>query len=197
MKHGNLIMRKIIFIIINLIVGMIVVNSISCCKRPIEEEKPKTLVNQFIGDTLVVPKIPEVLYRDSLFINGEAINKNQKLFIITFLWGDCNSCISDLKKWDSYFHFINNKKDIDILFYLYTSDLKFFKKSLYSKEIHKFPLILDHKNSFIIKNNLPHNKKMYQTFLLDSNNKVILVGNPIYSEKLMELYKEEINKRLD
>jgi len=44
---------------------------------------------------------------------------------------------------------------------------------------------------------LPSENKVYQTLLLNSNNKIILVGNPIHGDKLVKLYKEEINKRLD
>jgi hypothetical protein len=33
-----------------------------------------------------------------------------------------------------------------------------------------------------------------QTFLLDKEDKIILVGNPLFSEKLKEMYKNEVFK---
>lgn len=36
---------------------------------------------------------------------------------------------------------------------------------------------------------------MYHTFLLDRQNRVVLVGNPIGNERLWELYKKEIREQ--
>lgn len=166
----------------------------SCNKAKRETENS---VSKFLGDTLFLPEKTEVLYKDSLYKKTNPINNKAKLKISTLLWGDCHSCIADLKKWEKFYQFVENKKEVEILFYLYTSDLKFFRKSLYKKKIHKYPLILDKKLKYIDRNKLPFKNKTYQTFLLDSNNKVILVGNPIHGDKLMKLYKKEINKRLN
>ena len=51
-------------------------------------------------------------------------------------------------------------------------------------------------DSLYNKNSLPFDIKTLQTFLLNSNNEIILVGNPIYSEELEKLYKREIEKRI-
>ncbi|MFW6096397.1 MAG: hypothetical protein ACOC8S_08165 [Bacteroidota bacterium] len=68
---------------------------------------------------------------------------------------------------------------------------------MYTQEIHKFPLLLDKENKYMETNELPFGEKKYQSFLLDANNKVVLVGNPIYNDELMELYRVEINKRIN
>ena len=167
---------------------------LSCNKT---KKETKKMVSQLMEDTLSLPIQGQILYKDSLYQKNNAINYNAKFKITTLLWGDCHSCIADLEKWEDFYLFTENNKNIELLFFLYTSDLEIFKKSLYTKDIHKYPLIIDPQNKYIVRNNLSIDNKMYQTFLLDSNNKVILVGNPIYNEKLMKLYKEEINKRLD
>ena len=167
---------------------------ISCYKDSNETEKK---VSKFFGDTLFLPKKSEVLYKDSLYQETIAINNNAELKISTLLWGDCHSCIADLEKWKEFYQFAEKKNEVEILFYLYTSDIKFFRSSLYDKKIQKYPLILDKKLKYVDKNKLPFKNKVYQTFLLNSNNEVILVGNPITSKKLMKLYKQEINKRLN
>ena len=186
MKENNLALILLISIIIGICFA---------CDSPKKETKNK--VSEYMGDTLYLPTKTEILYKDSLYHKNTPINNQAKLRISTLLWGDCHSCIADLKKWEEFYQFVENKKEVEIMFYLYTSDLKFFRKSLYKKEIHKYPLILDIDLKYIDRNKLPFKQKIYQTFLLDSNNKVILVGNPIYSDKLMKLYKEEINKRLN
>jgi len=164
------------------------------CNRNSKELKQ---LNKWMGDTLNLPESYKMLYKDSLYKKDIPINNKAKLKISTLLWGDCHSCIADLKKWEEFYQFVEKKREVEILFYLYTSDINFFRNSLYNKKIHKYPLILDEKLKYVDKNKLPFKNKVYQTFLLNSNNKVILVGNPITSDKLMKLYKQEINKRLD
>jgi hypothetical protein len=157
----------------------------------------KNAVSNFVSDTIILPKSKKILLKDSLYNKETLLDNKAKLKITTLLWGECHSCIADLNKWKDFYHFIDKKDNIEILFYLYTSDLNLFRQNLYKKAIRKYPFIIDRKNRYLNKNDLPFKNKVYQTFLLDSNNRVILVGNPIYSEKLMKLYKEEINKRLD
>ena len=41
---------------------------------------------------------------------------------------------------------------------------------------------------------LPANEQLH-TFLLNNNNKVILVGNPVHNERLNDLYIKEMNKK--
>jgi hypothetical protein len=185
-KENNL---SLIFLI-SIIIGI-------CFACDSHKKETKNKVSEYMGDTLYLPTKSEVLYKDSLYKKTNPINNKAKLKISTLLWGNCHSCIADLKKWEKFYQFVEKKKEVEILFYLYTSDIKFFRKSLYKKEIHKYPLILDKKLKYIDRNKLPFKNKTYQTFLLDSNNKVILVGNPIHGDKLMKLYKKEINKRLN
>ena len=77
-----------------------------------------------------------------------------------------------------------------------THNLDEFREYRYPKEIHNYPLILDFTNQYLKENDLTKWSR-YKTFLLDKNNKVLLVGNPTYNKKLMKLYKQEINKRLE
>ena len=181
--------------IIKIITIFFLIVSVPSCNQAKKETEKK--VSQWVGDTLALPEISEVLYKDSLYRENLPLNKGSKLKITTLLWGDCKSCVVDLDGWDELFQLVQSKQDIEILFYLYTSDFDFFKKSTYENKLHKYPLILDENLNYIDKNDLPFKNKVYQTFLLNSNNEVILVGNPINNEKLMKLYKEEINKRLD
>jgi len=184
MDHNNL--------FLSIVLSLFIIIFFFACNK----EKGKK-VSQFMGDPLLLPEKSEVLYKDSLYKKDIPINNKAKLKISTLLWGDCHSCITDLKKWEELYQYVAKKNEVEILFYLYTSDLEFFRRNLYNKEIHKYPLILDEKLKYIDENNLPFKNKVYQTFLLNSGNEVILVGNPINNDKLMKLYKQEINKRLD
>lgn len=54
-----------------------------------------------------------------------------------------------------------------------------------------WPIIYDTANLFIQKNNLPTSAR-FHTFLLDKNEKIILVGSPVKNKKVWQLYKEMI-----
>jgi hypothetical protein len=57
-------------------------------------------------------------------------------------------------------------------------------------------IFIDSTNIFSIKNpNIPLETK-YHTFLLDPNNNVVLVGNPITNEKIREIFLAIIEKKL-
>ena len=55
------------------------------------------------------------------------------------------------------------------------------------------PVIIDHTDIFYLKNKLPEDKRC-QTFLVDQENKIILIGNPIYSDDIKKLYIRTIKK---
>ena len=53
-------------------------------------------------------------------------------------------------------------------------------------------ILLDTKGEFLQNNPTIPKSQKYHTFMVDENNKVVLVGNPMGNEKMWELYKKEI-----
>ena len=51
-----------------------------------------------------------------------------------------------------------------------------------------YPLLIDTLNLFIIDNDLPRFDERFQTFLIDKNNAIILIGSPLYNRKMRLLY---------
>jgi len=61
----------------------------------------------------------------------------------------------------------------------------------------EYPIFMDAKGNFIKQNpHLPQNQQLH-TFLLDKNNKVVLVGSPLHNPPLWELYKSTIQKMIE
>jgi hypothetical protein len=58
-------------------------------------------------------------------------------------------------------------------------------------ELFAYPVFFDKKNELDKLNNLPTNP-LYQCFLLDKNNNVLIIGNPVYNQKIWELYQQTI-----
>ena len=109
--------------------------------------------------------------------------------IIAFINGSCPDCILELNKWYSFIEETKNY-NLKYLFVVYYFDFMQFKS--YLSEVHfEEPFILDKKNHIFEINNFPEEKK-FHCVLLDRQNKIILIGNPILSQSLKELYLEQI-----
>lgn len=51
-----------------------------------------------------------------------------------------------------------------------------------------YPVCIDDMNQLNALNNFPSGNEMFHTFLLDKDNKVLAIGNPIHNPKVKELY---------
>ena len=59
------------------------------------------------------------------------------------------------------------------------------------KDDFQYPVFIDEKGAFDALNHFP-NEMMFQTFLLDKENKVVALGNPVLNPKVKELYLEKL-----
>ena len=70
------------------------------------------------------------------------------------------------------------------------------KLALIKNSRFNYPIILDTLGHFAKLNpHLPKNKALH-TFLLDENNNVILVGNPLHNKKIKEMFYRIVEDRL-
>jgi hypothetical protein len=145
----------------------------------------------------------EILFpSDMLFqVQKDYINYNfsdADYKIVTYIDStDCIPCQMKLEPWNNLVAEFKSIQDIDFNFVmiLQGSDAKTIENNLTE---HNFlnPICIDKNKLFDKANKLPKNKK-YDTFLLDADNKVIAIGNPVASPKIKELYKKIILKDLE
>jgi len=117
----------------------------------------------------------------------------KQLKIVTYINGDCYACVKELAEWKGFF--INDSSRVQFLFFFSSLDTAHFFS--YVKEHFDFgyPLFYDKESEYLTKNNIKKYDKMFQTFLLDKNDSVVLVGNPFLNKRLMNLYRQEIDRR--
>lgn len=110
----------------------------------------------------------------------------------------CSSCeIKQTYKWDDfieevkafnknigiYFIFSPQRKNIDIFYFLITTNPP------------ASPIFVDTTNIFLRSNpHIPKNPALH-TFLLDENNKVILVGNPLENKHIEEMFWRTVKEK--
>ncbi len=123
-------------------------------------------------------KMKMVVYYDSLVCSPCSAKKIR-------LW---NNEIDSMKvlnpDFKYYFIFAPKKEDENTLF------------STFMEYKFNYPVFIDVNNVFRKENpHLPDNLSLH-TFLLDKNNKVVLVGNPIHNTKIKEMYNDVVKKYL-
>lgn len=101
---------------------------------------------------------------------------------------ECLSCKLDLFKWQSFMTKLPNINLLTIIGNVETRDIKYFTFQ------HKFshPIFIDRADSFNILNQFSESD-MFRTFLLDSTNHIVAIGNPIRSPQIAKLYMQFLN----
>lgn len=104
----------------------------------------------------------------------------------------CMSCKLQLPRWSDFIAQLDslNSGSVSVLFFLHPKNKKEMDDIL--KRAHfTHPVCFDEKDAFNKLNHFPEDMA-FQTFLLDKENKVIAIGNPIHNPKVKELYLKMI-----
>ena len=104
----------------------------------------------------------------------------------------CMSCKLQLAKWRAFMHEVDSlsRGSVPFLFFFQSKDLKELKNIL-RRDDFSHPVCIDTADSFNSLNRFPR-EMMFQTFLLDGNNRVQVIGNPIHNLSVRDLYLKEI-----
>lgn len=137
----------------------------------------------------------EIVFPDNMIfvIKGDTVKydfagANYK--ILTFAdSSDCIGCRLKLNQWDTYLSTINS--DTKFIMVINNIDVnKIISQTKYDR--FNRPIFIDNKGIFLKNNEMPQDIQ-YQTFLLDSQNRVIVLGNPLFNRRVDSLYRSIIN----
>ena len=115
------------------------------------------------------------------------------LKIVSYINGSCSGCLYSLSNWDELME-AEKFRNVSFRLYVKTTNLKQLDYILREIKFHN-SIVLDFKNQFFELNKL-REEIIYQTFLINKENKILLVGNPILSERIRKLYSETISKEM-
>lgn len=113
--------------------------------------------------------------------------------IITYIDSTgCAPCRMKLPSWNAFIAEILSltDKEVAFLMILHSSGDEDISYAL-KRDNFLYPITYDEDGLFAEDNNLPESTP-YTTFLLDGDNKIVLVGNPVLNPKLRDLYKKVI-----
>lgn len=118
--------------------------------------------------------------------------KESKILILIPDSGDCTTCTMQIYDWYIY------KLDLDKhllncdIVYVLNDSIKLNKSIINLMESYKLNYLAE-LSSFYSENKILKNIP-FTTFLINKDNKIILVGSPIGNDKLWKLYKRELQK---
>lgn len=155
-------------------------------------------IKKLESDIIRLPLNGVVVNQDARCDKLDIFNKSFKLVNYTDSIG-CTSCaINQLDWWEDFIDYAN-KFNGRLKFYFIFSpikkDLNSIKLAISNKMLN-YPIMLDTLKEFERLNpHLPKNRALH-TFLLDENNRVILVGNPLRNKKIKEMFYKIVEDKL-
>lgn len=179
-------MSKLIFLLVT-------ISFFSCTKNTITKE-----LQELKKYSISIPSDIMVINNGQLissFIHDTLYAK----LIIYYDSTECSSChIAHLNDWNEIIQISHQYNKFRPIFIFSPSKSKI---SDVLNAIEKFPfnypMLLDFENKFYKKNTFIPNNLNYHTFLLNKNNQIILVGNPLYNSQLWNLYQKTIHILID
>ena len=166
------------------------------CQSGGEKDKIAQLVAKWENKEIIFPQDAP------FFSEGKSINymirSDINYRIVTYVDSiGCTSCKLQLYKWNEIMKktdsLTNNK--VEYLFYFHPQNEKELAYILY-RDNFIYPVCIDKHNEFYRLNQVPHNID-FQTFLLDKNNRVLAIGNPIHNPKIKKLYLNIIQGKIE
>ena len=155
------------------------------------EEAMLRLVKEWNGKEIKFPSHSTftVLGKDT--IDFSFVDADYKVLTYIDSMG-CASCKLQLPRWKEWVHEVDSLTDgkVPFLFYLHPKDMKELRY-LTRRDGFSYPVCYDEKDELNRLNRFPSDMT-FQTFLLDRNNRVVAMGNPIHNPKVKELYLDLI-----
>ncbi len=161
-------------------VYLILILAVACKNNTMDNSIEK----RWLGREIAIP-----LQKDNLSVK----NNKTGLKIVTRINGHCYSCLLQLKDWQNLMEGSLFQESVSYYIYIVVPDSIYFNR-INDMEIHfNYPIICDPYDMFRKHNNLENNP-FYHTMLLDSNNHVLGIGNPISNPNTLALYKDILKR---
>lgn len=100
----------------------------------------------------------------------------------------CTSCKLQLSRWKTFMHEVDSlvQGHVPFAFYFHPKDLKELRYIL-RRDAFTYPVCFDETDELNRLNRFP-GEMTFQTFLLNKDNKVVALGNPVHNPQVKELY---------
>ena len=163
---------------------------LSSCQNPVQDHITQ-LVEEWQGKEVRFPENPVFTRQLKDTVDYRIPEAEYKVLVYVDSIG-CTSCKLQLPKWKELIAYVDSVSggQVPFLFFFQSKDNKELRYIL-KRDNFRLPVCVDSQNEFGKLNRFP-SELMFQTFLLDKDNRVKVIGNPIHNLSVKELYLKEI-----
>lgn len=161
------------------------------CKKDNRKAEAEKIVTEWTGKKISFPSGISCTFMGKDTVCPDVSDNPYKILLYTDSIG-CTSCKLKLSAWKNYIREADSLATgkVGFLFYFQPKNEKELL-FLFKRDKFEQPVYMDTENKLNKLNNFP-SRAEFQCFLLDKDNKVLLVGNPTLNPKIWELYKQII-----
>ena len=158
---------------------------VSCVES--DKERLSKLVKEWEGKEILFPAHSTFTIQGKDTVDFEFKNTDYK--IVTYIDSvGCTSCKLQLPRWKQLIEEVDSLTggSVPFLFYFHPKDMRELRY-LTRRDDFEYPVCFDEKDELNQQNQFPSDMT-FHTFLLDRDNKVVAMGNPVLNPKVKELY---------
>jgi hypothetical protein len=173
-----------------IIISLIILTFLFGCKNK-QTVGIEYILKEWVDKTVIMPNIKPVYMskRDTVKYVIDT-TRQYSILIYTDSTG-CTDCKLRLHVWKTY---IGELPHVNFMFYFHPKNEQHLS-SLLRQAFFNYPVYLDRNDDLNKLNHFPDNP-IFQCFLLDNDNKIISMGNPVLNPKIWELYKRIITGKI-
>ncbi len=154
-----------------------------------EKHATQQILKKMIGSTVVLPEKVTCIQGGYSFPMPETLRTTPKLIVFVDST-ECSKCrIDKLVHYSGMFTLSKETNAFTISILISTPKLEYneiYEHLLYS-EI-QYPIYLDDNNAFRRLNPSIPDESMFHTVTVNDNNEIVLVGDPVYNDRIMEMF---------
>ena len=152
-----------------------------------KKEEAVSAIKQWMGKEILFPKNNVFTIRGTDTIDF-ALNESDYKIVSYIDTAGCVSCQLKLAEWQRFMDEVDaaTSTHTPFIFYLYPKEVKDLLIE-FRREAFDYPVCLDEKDEFNRLNKLAESKAL-RTFLLDKENKIVAIGNPIENPNVKKFY---------
>ncbi len=172
------------------LVGIICIVLFTACSES-REEAVYRLVKEWTGKEIKFPERSVFTVQGKDTVDFTYQDADYKVLVYVDSIG-CTSCKLQLDRWKKVIKEMAEEtgKDIPFLFFFHPKDMKELRY-LTRRDAFTYPVCFDENDELNALNCFPSDMT-FQTFLLNKDNKVVSIGNPVHNPKVKELYMKHI-----
>ncbi|MEY8687459.1 DUF1573 domain-containing protein [Bacteroides sp. AN502(2024)] len=159
-------------------------------EKSIQAEK---ILKEWIDKEILFPESLKFSIQGSERVPNFAIHDSEYKIVAYVDSMGCTSCKLHLSEWNNYITNIDSiyPNKVQFLFFFFPKNGRDIYFTL-RMERFMYPICIDTLDVLNRINHFPSDMQ-YQTFLLDKNNKVVAIGNPVQNPRIKELYRTIIS----